>query len=424
MGSGAALAGAGIYIIEESINNQSFLLNLLPEPELHTTDEVIDFTQKRYGISIPKYEDEKYFRKDCSVNSFGELYVSHEVPNCQITFEESKVIKESIKDIPGAFAMAQLIIPRRISPKKDEDKDDYVAGGNFQGRQWPFFLDISKSHYPKDRYLSGIAAIEIMLPEKSLNESLPNIDSNSNFLPLFSAAAMNSAEIKVKNEILYPWTTHGERLKQTVVHEFVHGIASITNQVRFKGDARKDYNTLAYDIYGGQILDTNHPLYASFAKVNGWKKIPRAEYVEQFDKEAADNIRRDNPYSAKWEVWDRDPQIWGSLNERKIRVSTYASYGPIHEAFADFGMVYTLSRTDERYKNLLDPNEEKYFKNLLNGLARNPKKCIEKLIDENRGVAFDASLVSNHKDSVKIDEIERMGALKGIHPFSVYSIFS
>ena len=118
-----------------------------------------------------------------------------------------------------------------------------------------------------------------------------------------------------------------------------------------------------------------------------------------FGKEYSEEFKKTNPENAGWLVWDRDPDIWGDMKNRKIRLDTYASYGTIKEAFATFFMFYTLSRVDDRYdKSLLTKDETGYFDRMFDGFSKNPEGYIKTLIAENPGPAYTLDMFDNKHD--------------------------
>jgi hypothetical protein len=348
------------------------------EPQSEPLSEILCEIKSKYGIYIP--------------GTSGE-YIKNEVEkSAQITLDEAKIIESALKIMPSPGKFTQLIIPFR------NESADAIAGGNYWGPNWDFFLDYSKyKNYPRDRYLSKISALNLVLPDKKPGEPMPPVTPDSNFLPLFSAASMNEVGIQPKNIVNYPWTTHGERLKQVIIHEIgSDGVIQSAGSIKVNYNPEADYQSSAMSLFGGIPLDTNNPIMSSFAKVNGWRLIPYSDFMAQWGdvgKQYAEDLKRTDPKMAAWPVWDRDPEYWGSLENRTIRLDTYASYGTIKETLSQFSMFYTLSRVDNRYdKSLLTDGETKYFNRMFNGLSGNPEKYIRDLIAQNPGPSFNLNL--------------------------------
>jgi len=62
------------------------------------------------------------------------------------------------------------------------------------------------------------------------------------------------------------------------------------------------------------------------------------------------------PDSARLLFLTRDPDVWGDLANRKIRITPFASYGPIQEAFCEYWMTSIL------YPELLTQKKENFSK--------------------------------------------------------------
>jgi hypothetical protein len=348
--------------------------------------------KSKYGIEIPSKEGEYVQYQVCLDANKDLVRCGTEDNSTQITNEEAGIIEKSLSKIPAVGKLAQLIIPFR------KDGTGVVGGGSYMGQNWEYFLDPAKyQNYPMDRYLSDKSAVELFLPKNTPDETLPPVTRDSNFLPILVEASMNSAGIKAKNRVDYPWTTYGERLKQVTIHEIGgHGVKEFATGIKVNHNPKAENDASAMSMYGGIPLDTNNPIYSSFAKVNGWVQIPYGEFLTQWGKDGqnmSENLKINDPKRAEWKVWDRDPNIWGNIKERNVRLDTYASYGTINETFATFFMFYTLSKTDKNYdRSLLTEAEIKYFDRMFNGLSKNPEKYVKTLIDENPGPSFDRDI--------------------------------
>lgn len=379
------------------------IIKFLQEPRSESLSDILDEINSKYGISIPSLAGEFTKYQVCSGQDNTLVHCGEE-KSTQITQAEAETIKNSLKIMPSAGKFAQLIIPFR------NESADAIAGGNNWGRNWDFFLDPSKyQNYPRDRYLSSISAVNLVLPDKGLDEQMPPVTQDSNFLPLLGVASLDEVGIQTKNIVYYPWTNHRERLTQTIIHEIGgHGVIELAGRIKVNYNPEAEYEASAMSLFGGIPLDTNHPIVSSFAKVNGWMLTPYSEFMAQwgdFGRQRSEEVKRTEPKWAGWLVWDRDPKYWGSLEDRTIRLDTYTSYGTIKEAFAQFFMFYSLSRVDNRYdKSLLTDNETKYFDKMFRGLSGNPKKYIQNLIEANPGPSFNSDLFetkTNFKTFVK-----------------------
>lgn len=374
------LTSAGLVVAVGAMLGVNKYLKPFEPPRSESLGDILDEIKSKYGIYIP------------SLTGEFTQYENGVEQSTQITQDEAETIKNSLKIIPSAGKFIQLIIPFR------NESAGAIAGGSYLGPNWDFFLDPSKyENYPRDKYLSNISAVSLALPDKKLDELMPPVDKDSNFLPLLSEASMNQAGIQAKNIVYYPWTNHGERLRQVVVHEIGgHGVTELAGRIKVNYNPETECYSSAMSLFGGIPLDTNNPIVSSFAKVNGWMLTPYSEFMAQwgdFGRQQSEKLKSTDPKFAAWTVWDRDPKYWGSLEDRTIRLDPYASYGTIKETFATFFMFYSLSRVDNRYdKSLLTGKETKYFDRMFNGLHRNPEKYIQNLIEENPGPSFNPDL--------------------------------
>jgi hypothetical protein len=404
----AATAG-GAILVGDNLDRIKKVFRPTSETQDLSLNGVITEIKSRYGIRIPGHAGE-FTQYQVYQDQSGELsHYGEGKESAQITLEEAQTIKDSLKNVPSVGKCVQLIIPFR------EDGPDVIAGGNYWGLNWDFFLDPSKyQKYPQNGYLSNESGVKLVLPNKRLGEPLPTITQSSNFLPLLSEAIFNEIHVKPINKVVYPWTTFGEQLRQVIIHEGGgHGWMNYAGRLKVKNDPKAETEASSMSPMGGIPFDTYHPIISSFAMVNGWKLIPYGDYLAQWGttgQQWAEDLRRDYPKFANWPVWDRDPTIWGAVKNRQIRLDTYASYGTIKETFATFFMFFSLSRVDDTYdKSLLTRDETNYFERMFRGLSRNPDAYIRDLIKEFPGPSYGQDLVAE-KGKVK-ESLEKTRAL-------------
>lgn len=387
------LTSTGLVVTVGAVLGVNKYLESLNKPRSESVPnlDIFDEIYSRYGVYVPRSAGE-YTKYQVCVGEGDSLVHCGEEQSTQVTSNEAETIKNALGKIPSVGKLAQLVIPfRNTSPGA-------IAGGNFWGPNWGYFLDPSKyDKYPRDKYLSKISAINLVLSDKQGDDLLPLIDQNTNFLPLLSSASMTEVGIQPKYEIYYPWTNHRERLLQTTVHEIGgHGVTELAGRIKFNYGPEAEYQASAISMFGGIPLDTYHPIISSFAEVNGWRLTPYADFMAQwgdFGRQRSEEFKKTEPSFASWPVWDRDPEYWGSLRDRKIRLDPYASYGTIRETFATFFMFYSLGKTDNRYdQSLLTVEEKQYFEEMFDGLTKNPERYIKKLMAENPGPSFNLDL--------------------------------
>lgn len=397
------LTSAGLAVTVGAMLGVDKYIKPFLTPRSESLSDIFDEIKSKYGIYIPSLSGEFTQYQICQGQDNKFVHCGEE-KNTQITQDEAETIKNSLKIIPFAGKFAQLIIPFR------NESPDVITGGSYLGPNWDYFLDPSKyENYPNNKYLDNISAVKLILPDKKLDEPMPPVTQNSNFLPLLSEESMNEAGIQPKSVLYYPWTTHGERLRQVIIHEVCgHGIMQLANRIKVNYNPEAEYKSSVISLYGGIPLDTNNPIISSFAKVNGWMLTPYSEFVAQlgdFGKQQSETLKSYAPKAAAWLVWDRDPKYWGRLEDRTIRLDPYASYGTIKETFATFFMFYSLSKTDKRYdKSLLTDNETKYFEKMFKGLSGNFEKYIQNLIEENPGPSFDSDMFGTKTDFQKYSQ--------------------
>lgn len=335
----------------------------LPLPKVETAREILIRIKNRLGIEIPT-DVLPYFSREDPQN--GEV-----MPNAIPTDEEAKILEETLNKIPGAKSLVQLVIPLR------NHKPGAIAGGSYMGFQWPFFYHRKNyEEFPKDSLVSSRAAAELKLPAGRMTDSLPEKSENTTFLPLLEQASINQSKVKINFAEEVPWTTQEERLKQAIVHEFAHGLEDQIRLADSKSVREYQDRQGFYLFFNKNTVDINNPLLVSFGHLTGWKLVPWVEFARQYDPEFAENTARNYPDHAKEFVWDRDFSIWGDLVHRKNRLTIYASYGPIQEAFAEFWMASIL------YPQLLTDAERRYFGKIHEGLRSDPQKLIQRIVSE------------------------------------------
>lgn len=315
--------------------------------------------EEQYGIEIPTQVSEVYTD-----------YSQGEIPNALLALEEARLFEETISLIPGAGYLVQLIIPSRYAGQ------EIVAGGSYLGYQWPAFLHPreSSSFLHDTLYVSESAAIRLIIPENvSMEDPLPTVGEEYSVLPPLIQISMTSAGIEANTQTEIPWTTHGERLKQTIVHETGHALIDrvrIANSENIEEYRRRS----GFYLYNKNTVDIDNPLFKAFAEVNGWRLIPFHELARQYDSTLADRLLAEHPESAETLVWERDFDIWGNLSNRKIRLTPYASYGPIQESFCEYWMVSIL------YPDILTAEEREFFKKIHEGLRGNPDEFVKSIV--------------------------------------------
>lgn len=330
--------------------------------KLETPEEVLTRLKEKFGVEIPIQTLPIYSTEDTGT---GEIR-----PNVVPTNEESQVLFETLAKIPGAGYLAQLVIPFR------NYQEGAVAGGGYLGYQWPVFFHRDRyGEFPYDRLVDVRSAIELQLPNVDLSSPLPQKTENSSLLPVFSQISNQQAGVKIDLKEEVPWTNHGERLKQAVVHEFGHGLE---DQVSLAASSSvKDYwDRQTFTLFNKNTWDINHPLFVSFAKLTGWKLVPFIDFVRQYDPEHARKYLEPRPDVGGQPIWDRDFDVWGDLGHRRNRLTIYASYGPIQEAFTEFWMASIL------YPELLTGDEKRYFAKIHEGLKSDPQKLIQRIVSE------------------------------------------
>jgi hypothetical protein len=367
----ATLGGAGVLLLGKYFSALAAEepTHSLPDPETRTLNnlEILREIKDTYGVEIPVEVSEKYLRE----TPFG-VKQTNTIP----TFEEAELLSKTVALVPGAQFLSGLVIPYREITKG-------VDAPSYMGRQWPFFLQPSKypKGFPKDRFLSETAAIKLILPpeKEALSDPLPEAEDPRNLIPPLVQISLNPTGIKVKiPEKSIPRTILGERLSQVLVHEFAHGFQDPVSLANSK-DLKEYWYRQAFTLLLKNTIDITNPVYVSFAKLNGWKLVSVRKLWEQYDPKTAYELYVKRGIQESLQVWDRDPKYWGPLEDRNARLSVYATYGPIQEAFAEFWTAYIL------YPDLLTDEERKYFGWIAKGLRNDPGQLIQEMLEKYGG---------------------------------------
>lgn len=356
---GAGLAWALVNRRNIAFKADEFLL------DFSSTEEILQFVNERYGIEIPDRPLSKYSHEIWVEDESGQGK-SETIQNTTLSHEEAVTIGTTLGLIPGAGSLAQLIIPYRNHEKKA------IPGGSYMGYYWSRRVE-SSLQLPKD---TDKAAIRLDLPaDIGLDDLLPEISEGDVLLPFMSQLGLFESGVTVKIAHEVPWTTHGNRLRQSIIHEFGHGLwdqVALANSKTYKDY----YNTGWHTPYNFNTWDVNHPILVTFAEVNGWKLVPYPQFVEQYSPEYAEELRHEQSDFTKAKIWDRDPNVWGPLEDRRIRLTPYASYGPPQETFSEFFMTSIL------YPKFLSDKERRYFNRIHDGLRRDPQMFFKSVAEK------------------------------------------
>ena len=329
-----------------------------PSPSGEARQILLEINQ-RYGVLIPTEVSDEY----TETTPNGEI-----IPNILPTIEQAEVINRAIGKLPSPGYFVQLIIPTA------NPGEGAVAGGSYLGRDWTLFLDPDGNGLPEDGFANEESAIQLAIPLSENSDILPEKGENNSVLPFIVQVSVENSGVELNLEEEVPWTTHGERLEQAVIHEFFHAVEdkfSLANSSSFEKYREKQCFTL----FGNHTCDINNPLFVTFAKAAGWKLTSSYEIMKQYDPEFAEKYLKEHPHSARNTMfWERDPEIWGDLAERRNHLTIYNSYGPIQESMAETWMAFYL------YPELLTPAERQYFQNLDRGLRAGPESFINQVV--------------------------------------------
>jgi hypothetical protein len=373
-GAAVVLGAAGASMIGLSLKDHQQARTARGElGNLGSTEEILAFLEKNYDVEIPNHVSPVYSEETYIRTSEGELKLHDTRENSLLNFEEAKIVAETISSIPAVGFLTQLIIPFRRS------EEGVIPGGSYLGYQWPAYLQLKNyDEFPRDRFISNKAAIKLILPEGAkMTDALPVVreEYSNAVLPPLLQKSLDSAGVKANTRMETPWTTMGERLKQALVHETGHGLI---NQVTIAAsrDMEDYWKRQSVTLYNMTTIDIDNPLFKGFAEVNGWKLIPFVELMRQYMPKKADSFADEHPERARKLFWERDLKIWGNLQDRKVRLTPYASYGPIQEAFCEYWMASIL------YPKLLTEEEGKFFETTQQGLQKNPAAFIQGLVNK------------------------------------------
>jgi hypothetical protein len=331
-----------------------------PSAGQSTVSGVLAEIRTRYGVTIADGVEALYSSQD---QDTGQI-----TPNLVPDLAEARVIEAAIARLPspGYFAPIFILAPNTAPGA--------IMGGEYLGYGWPCFLH--PRAYPGgfvyDRLLAPPAA-ELLLPAVSLDTPLPVKSRKTSLLPLLEEIGLKSSGVVPNLTEMVPWTTEGERLTQTVVHEFAHAIADAVSLAN-SPTVREYWDRQSFVMYDHNTWDISNPLYVSFAALTGWRLVSVHDYVAQYDPAEAAAERASDPVQSQERLWERDPAVWGDLAHRRNRLTIYASYGPIQESFAEFYMAAVL------YPNLLTAQERTYFARLNAGLAADPTGFVAALV--------------------------------------------
>jgi len=340
---------------EETSSSATF-----PAASSPTVSGLLAEIQDRYGVEIPDRMEAEYSTTDQNTGQVS--------PNLVPNLEQTQVIEAALARLPSPRYFAPLLIPMRNSDP------GAITGGEYLGFNWPCFLDprTCPGGFVYDRLLAA-PALEIMLPDLSLGAALPVKSGTSSLLPTLEQISLETSQVTPNLTETVPWTTQGEHLTQSVIHEYAHAIddaVSLANSPSVK----EYWNRQAFTLVNENTWDVTNPLYVAFAQLTGWRTVSLYDYLLQYDPtEAAAALLRDPGAKTEF-LWDRDPAVWGDLAHRRNRLTIYASYGPIQESFAEFYMTSIL------YPNLLKNSENRFFERLNTGLAADPKAFIVALV--------------------------------------------
>lgn len=363
--------------------------------EPKTAEGYIDRISNDFGIEVPKNADFQY-KVDTRLGNY--VNILEDGLNTKLNLDEAKILHETLGRVPAAGHLVQLIIPYRFAGAK------VFAGGTYEGYFWPVgkgermdesLPDIIENEKPQTPYFaSNKAAFELKLPNGvRMADPLPTKNPDDVPLGILSAASAGIAQLNLNEEL--PWITHGERLKQAVVHELGHGLidqVALARDIEFRAecqdpqsieirrqctlqaseDVKQYYQSKGISLIMGAPVDSNHPLLSTFAEINGWELLSAYQFANRY----TDNTNLLEKYRAKDDeisFWDRDPTVWGDLKNREPRLTTYASYEPIQEAFCEFWMASIL------YPEFLTDSERRYFAKIHNDLKKDPDSFIQQI---------------------------------------------
>lgn len=317
-----------------------------------------------YGIFVPPSTDERFFVED---ETLAALYDPIARKPTELKKEEIGVIEEALSYIPYAKSIAPLLLPYRY----EAQSDDFGYTGIYWGHFW------SRSIKNIDhKHLDDTSAIALFLSD--------NFDLNRKVEPSFqfTGIAGDKGRSTALNEI--PLGTYRDSLKRVVLHEYGHALADAVfflarSAEEYINEADNSVNVPYYNVLA------NHPIYQSFAKVNGWKLVPLDETGVGLDSDNYKIALESGEYPwGSTGAWIRDTEIWGEgpyesipwfVPDDKVRLTQYASVAMIHETFAEFFMASVL------HPEFLTEEERMYFGRLHEGLNGNAKEFLQQIAD-------------------------------------------
>jgi hypothetical protein len=367
------LVGAGALALTSCMRRKE-----LPQPQVtiehlgDTPEGYLKLLRDATGVEIPNKPSNEFDRwRMKPVSGTTDQWMLQNEQYRVPSLEVSKVLAEGILTVPNASFLADLVIPYFV--KRDR------PGGAYLGLNWPYYLDFmddptfDKTELER-RFFSQRSGLMLEIPEgTAMDAALPKVADGAEMLTRYQTDWLNKLGVNVPMVTEFPWTTQKERLKQVVVHELLHGFVDKLSLAIANNDPSLYFQSLVYS----PVLLTpyfNNPIFEYFGKVNGWIKEPYFDYLATYDKDYLETVKKEQPELGNIYVWDRDPNVWGDIQHRKTRLTTYASYGPINETFCEFWTAYLL------YPNLLTLEETRLFGPLTEGLKNNPNGLIDKLL--------------------------------------------
>lgn len=346
-GGAIAVGGAtalGIFKVSETLNQSS-------------ENQISD----RSGVLVPLSTDQRFSMTD---DTYSETYDLSGRNPAELTKVEVSIISESLSKIPYAGELAPLLLPYR------HKAGDSGITGIYWGRTWSSAVKkFDAGHIDED------AGIGLFLPD--------NFNPDEKVAPslVYNGLAGDRGRSTEFDEI--PLGTKRDGLERTVLHEYGHALADAAFYLARPLEDYKNESSNSMVIPYFNVL-ANHPIYKSFAKVNGWKLVPLDETglgPEGDDyKQALE--RGEYPWGSQG-AWVRDTRVWGEgpyeeipwLATKKVRLTQYASVAMIHETFAEFYMASVLSPEH------LTKDEKSYFDRLHKGLNGNTKAFLRQITE-------------------------------------------
>jgi len=316
----------------------------------------------RFGVLVPLNTDERFFIKE---DTYPKLYDLSERNPADLTTDEANIIEESLSRIPYAGKLAPLLLPYRYK----SESDDSGITGIYWGRRWSSSIKKFNSDHLDEDAATALFLPENFSPDREVEPSL-----------VFTGIAGDRGRSTAFDEI--PLGTYRDAFNRTVLHEYGHALADAVFYLARPLEAYKNESSNSMYVPYFNVL-ANHPIYQSFAKVNGWKLIPIDETglgPDSDDYKQAIEKGGEYPWGSPG-AWIRDTEVWGEgpyeqipwLATKKIRLTQYASVAMIHETFAEFYMASVL------YPEYLTKEEGAYFGRLHEGLKKDAKAFLKQI---------------------------------------------